>query len=44
MVSRALSEQGACSEDTTSSCFARLRAEEATGLYFPVEDREDKET
>lgn len=30
-------EYEACAANPTSSCFARLRLEEKTGLYFPVE-------
>ena len=40
---RALNGHEACSDDTSSSCFARLRMEEASGLYFPIKDRNEKE-
>ncbi len=34
----------ACLEDPTSSCFARLRLDEKTGLVdFPVEDGDEGE-
>ena len=32
----------ACLEDPTSSCFARLRLDEKKGLYFPVEDGDER--
>ena len=36
LIARDSMEYEPCSENPTSSCFARLRLEE-TGLYFPIE-------
>lgn len=42
MRKRALVEYEDCAENPTSGCFARLRLEEETGLYFPfVDENED---
>ena len=40
---RALNGHEACSDDTSSSCFAKLRMKEASALYFPIKGQNEKE-